>query len=128
MSLNLLNKTKFGEKNNPKNMTHDIPYMTKITNNLVNKLKSIQYSKEKLRLQIWKTNAEQNLLKQAKHNKIINKFRNINNKASYSNNYQNTKNTSSSKNMITNNNIKTKTKMNKIGISSNSNLINEKIY
>ena len=128
MSLNLLNKTKFGEKNNPKNMTHDIPYMTKITNNLVNKLKSIQYSKEKLRQQILKANAEQNLLKKAKQNKIINKFRNINSKVSYSNNYgyQNTKNTSSSKNMITNNNIKTKTKMNKIGISSNTNLINEK--
>ena len=125
MSLNLLNKTKFGEKNNPKNMTHDIPYMTKITNNLVNKLKSIQYSKEKLRQQILKANAEQNLLKKAKQNKIINKFRNINSKVSYSNNYgyQNTKNTSSSKNMITNNNIKTKTKMNKIGISSNTNFI-----
>ena len=68
MSLNLLNKTKFGEKNNPKNMTHDIPYMTKITNNLVNKLKSIQYSKEKLRQQILKANAEQNLLK--KQNRI----------------------------------------------------------
>ena len=125
ISLNLLNKTKFGEKNNPKNMTHDIPYMTKITNNLVNKLKSIQYSKEKLRQQILKTNAEQNLLKKAKANKIINKFRNINNKGSYSNNYgyQNTKNTSSSKNMINN---KKKAKINKIGISSNTNLMKEK--
>ena len=55
-------------------MTHDIPYMTKITNNLVNKLKSIQYSKEKLRQQILKANAEQNLLKKAQQNKIINKF------------------------------------------------------
>ena len=55
ISLNILNKTKLGEKNNSKNMTHDIPYMTKITNNLVNKLKSIQYSKEKLRNQILKT-------------------------------------------------------------------------
>ena len=43
------------EKNNSKNMTHDIPCMTKLKNNLVNKLKSIQYSKEKLREQILHT-------------------------------------------------------------------------
>ena len=129
ISLNLLNKTKFGEKNNSKNMTHDIPYMTKITNNLVNKLKSIQYSKEKLKKQILNTgNADQNLLKRTKKNKIINKFRNKNNKGSYSNyyGYQNTKNTSSSKNLINSNNNK-KNKINKIGISSTINKINEKL-
>ena len=128
ISLNILNKTKFGEKNNSKNMTHDIPYMTKITNNLVNKLKSIQYSKEKLRNQILNTgNAEQHLNKKAKANKIINKFRNLNNKGSYSNyyGYQNTKNTSSSKNLINNpNNMK---KTNKISIASNTKQINEKL-
>ena len=128
ISLNILNKTKLGEKNNSKNMTHDIPYMTKITNNLVNKLKSIQYSKEKLRNQILNTgNAEQHLNKKAKANKIINKFRNLNNKGSYSNyyGYQNTKNTSSSKNMINNpNNMK---KVNKIGIAPNAKQINEKL-
>ena len=53
-------------------MTHDIPYMTKITNNLVNKLKSIQYSKEKLRNQILSTgNVEQNLNKKTKKVKQI---------------------------------------------------------
>ena len=128
ISLNILNKTKFGEKNNSKNMTHDIPYMTKITNNLVNKLKSIQYSKEKLRNQILNTgNAEQHLNKKAKANKITNKFRNLNNKGSYSNyyGYQNTKNTSSSKNLINNpNNMK---KTNKISIASNTKQINEKL-
>ena len=128
ISLNILNKTKLGEKNNSKNMTHDIPYMTKITNNLVNKLKSIQYSKEKLRNQILNTgNVEQNLNKKGKANKMINKFRNLNNKGSYSNyyGYQNTKNTSSSKNMINNpNNMK---KVNKIGIAPNAKQINEKL-
>ena len=128
ISLNILNKTKLGEKNNSKNMTHDIPYMTKITNNLVNKLKSIQYSKEKLRNQILNTgNVEQNLNKKGKANKMINKFRNLNNKGSYSNyyGYQNTKNTSSSKNMINNpNNMK---KVNKIGIAQNAKQINEKL-
>ena len=41
VSLNALNKTKFGDKNNSKNLTHDIPYKTQIKNNLVNKLKYI---------------------------------------------------------------------------------------
>jgi len=130
ISLNLLNKTKFAEKNNPKNMTHDIPYMTKITNNLVNKLKSIQYSKEKIRKQILNTgNADQNILKRTKQNKIINKFRNKNNKGSYSNyyGYQNTKNTSSSKNLLNTNNNNKKNRINKIGISSTVNQINEKL-
>ena len=128
LSLNILNKTKFGEKNNSKNMTHDIPYMEKLTNNLVNKLKSIQYSKEKLRKQILNTgNTGQNLNKKENINKIINKFRNLNNKGSFSNyyGYQNTKNTTSSKKLMNNN--KKKIKINKIGISSTGNQINEKL-
>ena len=130
INLNLLNKTKFGEKNNSKNMTHDIPYVTKITNNLVNKLKSIQYSKEKIRKQILNTgNADQNLLKRTKQTKIINKFRNKNNKGSYSNyyGYQNTKNTSSSKNLVNSNSNKNKNRINKIGISSTVNQKNDKL-
>ena len=48
-------------------MTHDIPYLSKIKNNLVNKLKSIQYSKERLRKQILNTgNIEQRLNKKIK--------------------------------------------------------------
>ena len=102
LSLNILNKTKFGEKNNSKNMTHDIPYMAKLTNNLVNKLKSIQYSKEKLREQILNSgNTGKNQNKRGNVKKIINKFRNLNNKGSY-NGYQNTKNTSSSKIILAN--------------------------
>ena len=108
VSLNALNKTKFGDKNNSKNLTHDIPYKTQIKNNLVNKLKYIQYSKEKLRKEILKAgNLEQKLIKKVKMNQIINKFRNTNNKGcSYSNyhGYQSTKNTSSSKIALKNNN------------------------
>ena len=115
LSLNILNKTKLGEKNNSKNMTHDIPYMTKLKNNLVNKLKSIQYSKEKLREQILHTG----------NKKMINKFRNLNNKGSY-NGYQNTKNTSSSKNLVTNNK-KEMNKISKIDIPSVVNTIKEKL-
>ena len=126
LSLNILNKTKFGEKNNSKNMTHDIPYMAKLTNNLVNKLKSIQYSKEKLREQILNSgNTGKNQNKRGNVKKIINKFRNLNNKGSY-NGYQNTKNTSSSKNLINNNNKKEKIKISKIGVPSAINPIKEK--
>ena len=126
LSLNILNKTKFGEKNNSKNMTHDIPYMAKLTNNLVNKLKSIQYSKEKLREQILNSgNTGKNQNKRGNVKKIINKFRNLNNKGSY-NGYQNTKNTSSSKNLINNNNKKEKIKISKIGVPSVINPIKEK--
>ena len=72
VSLNALNKTKFGDKNNSKNLTHDIPYKTQIKNNLVNKLKYIQYSKEKLREEILKAgNLEQKLIKKVKMNQII---------------------------------------------------------
>ena len=102
-SINILNKTKFGEKINPKNMTHDIPFASKIKNNLVEKLKSIQFSKEKLRKQILNTgNIEQRLNKRFKMNIILNKCRNVNNKWSYSKYYgiQNTKNASSSKNVL----------------------------
>ena len=86
VSINIFNKNKFGDKMNSKNMTHDIPYVSKIKNNLVNKLKSIQYSKEKLRKQILNTgNIEQRLNKRLKMNIILNKFRNTNNKwSSYS--------------------------------------------
>ena len=129
ISLNILNKTKFGDKNNSKNMTHDV-FMTKINNNLINKLKSIHYSKDKLRKQILNTGKrDQNLNKKGKNNKVINKNRNSNNKGSYSNyyGYQNTKNTSSSKNMVNNNSNKKTNKTGKIGISSNINLIKEKM-
>ena len=130
ISLNLFNKTKFAEKNNSKNMTHDFPFMSKITNNLVNKLKFIPYSKEKIRKHILNTGkTEQNIIKKGKQNKRNNKFRNINNKGSNSIyfGYQNTKNTSSSKNMVNNNNIKNSL-INKIGISSsNNNQVNEKL-
>ena len=126
LSLNILNKTKLGEKNNSKNMTHDIPYMTKLKNNLVNKLKSIQYSKEKLREQILNTgNIGQNKNKRGNIKKMINKFRNLNNKGSY-NGYQNTKNTSSSKNLVTNNK-KEINKISKIDIPSVVNTIKEKL-
>ena len=126
LSLNILNKTKLGEKNNSKNMTHDIPYMTKLKNNLVNKLKSIQYSKEKLREQILHTgNIGQNKNKRGNIKKMINKFRNLNNKGSY-NGYQNTKNTSSSKNLVTNNK-KEMNKISKIDIPSVVNTIKEKL-
>ena len=80
ISINILNKTKFREKINSKNMTHDMPYASKIKNNLVNKLNSIQYSKERLRKQILNTGIiEQRLNKKIKMNVILNKYRNVNN-------------------------------------------------
>ena len=106
---------------NSKNMTHDIPYISKIKNNLVSKLKSIQFSKERLRKQILNTgNIEQRLSKKLKMNNILNKFRNTNNKWSYSNcyGYQNTKNASSSKNVLSQEKNKKKKKSSKTGISS----------
>ena len=61
-------------------MTHDMPYASKIKNNLVNKLNSIQYSKERLRKQILNTGIiEQRLNKKIKMNVILNKYRNVNN-------------------------------------------------
>ena len=95
ISINILNKTKFREKINSKNMTHDMPYASKIKNNLVNKLNSIQYSKERLRKQILNTGIiEQRLNKKIKINVILNKYRNVNNKRNFSKCYwyQNTKN------------------------------------
>ena len=120
-SINILNKTKFGEKVNPKNMTHDIPFASKIKNNLVEKLKSIQYSKERLRKQILNTgNIEQRLNKKIKMNIILNKCRNGNNKWSYSKCYgiQNTKNASSSKNILSKEKNKKKLINSKTGITS----------
>ena len=61
-------------------MTYDMPYTSKIKNNLVNKLNSIQYSKERLRKQILNTGIiEQRLNKKIKMNVILNKYRNVNN-------------------------------------------------
>ena len=103
VSLNNINKTKFCEKINPKNMTHDIPYISKIKNNLVKKLKSIQYSKERLRKQIINAgNIEKRLNQKIKMNIMLNKYKNANNRRPYSKcyGYQNTKNASSSKNVL----------------------------
>ena len=48
-------------------MTHDIPYSTKLKNNLIDKLKFIQSSKEKLRKQLINAgNLEQRLNKKIK--------------------------------------------------------------
>ena len=93
IGLNIYNKIKYFEKTNLKNLTHDMPYISKIKDNLAKKLKSIQYSKEKLRKQIINTGKlEQKLTK-------VNK---INSKWSCSKFYgnQNKKNLSSSKNML----------------------------
>lgn len=66
-------------------MTYDMPYTSKIKNNLVNKLNSIQYSKERLRKQILNTGIiEQRLNKKIKMNVILNKYRNVNNKRNFS--------------------------------------------
>ena len=134
VSINIFNKNKFGDKINPKNLTHDIPYISKIKNNLVGKLKSIKYSKERLRKQILNAgNLEQRLNKKVKMNNILSKIRNRNNKWSYSKyfGYQNTKNTSSSKNVLSKEKNKKNLMINKIGISSinqgkkgNNNIIN----
>ena len=103
VSLNMDNKSKFKDKINPKKMTHDIPYVKKIQNNLVNKLKSIQYSKEKLRKQIINSGSiEQRLNKRITINIALKKRRNSNNKWYNSKcyGYQNTKNAISSKNVM----------------------------
>ena len=119
---NILNRTKCGEKTNSKNMTHDIPFISKIKNNLVNKLKSIQYSKGLLKRK--KTNAritEQRSNKKINMNFALNKFVNSNNKwSSYSKDYgyQNTKNASSSKNVLSKKRNKTNLVNSKTGISS----------
>ena len=104
VNIYLFNKSKLCDKMNSKNVTHDSSYLSRVKNNLVNKLKSIQNSKEKLRKQILNTgNIEQRLNNKAKINSILNKFRNTNSKWSYSKcfGYQNTKNASSSKNLLT---------------------------
>ena len=93
IGVNIYNKIKYFEKTNLKNLTHDMPYISKIKDNLAKKLKSIQYSKEKLRKQIINTGKlEQKLTK-------VNK---INSKWSCSKFYgnQNKKNLSSSKNVL----------------------------
>ena len=153
---NILNRTKCGEKINSKNMTHDITYISKIKNNLVNKLKSIQYSKELIKKK--KTNGritEQRSNKKINMNIALKKFINANNKwSSYSKGYgyQNTKNASSSKNVLskkrnTKNMINSKTgissahqqtkkpinniyknkSIKNINISSNNNILNNHI-
>ena len=114
ISINIFNKTKFGDKMNSKNLTHDIPYVSEIKSSLVNKLKSIQSSKQK-----GKGNIEQKLNNKIKMNNILNKFKNTNNKWSYSKcfGYQ-TKNTSSSKNFITRQKNKKKLINTKTGLST----------
>ena len=114
ISINIFNKTKFADKMNSKNLTHDIPYVSKIKNSLVNKLKSIQSSKLK-----GKGSNEQRMNNKIKMNCILNKFRNTNNKWSYSKcfGYQ-TKNTSSSKNFIARQKNKKKLINTKTGLST----------
>ena len=114
ISINIFNKTKFGDKINSKNLTHDIPYALKIKNSLVNKLKSIQSSKQK-----GKGSIEQRLNNKNKMNNVLNILRNTNNQRSYSKcfGYQ-TKNTSSSKNFITRQKNKQKLINTKTGLST----------
>ena len=102
VNIYLFNKSKLGDKINPKNVTHDVTYLSRVKNNLVNKLKSIQHSKEVLRKQILKTgNIEERLNKKLKMNGIFNKFKNRNMKFGYYKqiDYKNTENCSSSKNV-----------------------------
>ena len=114
ISINIFNKTKFGDKMNSKNLTHDIPYVSKIKSSLINKLKSIQSSKQK-----GKGSIEQRSNNKIKMNSILNKFRNTNNKWSYSKcfGYQ-TKNISSSKNFIARQKNKKKLINTKTGLST----------
>ena len=93
IGVNIYNKIKYFEKTNLKNLTHDMPYISKIKDNLAKKLKSIQYSKEKLRKQIINTGKLEQKL--TKVNKIKSKW-------SCSKFYgnQNKKNLSSSKNVL----------------------------
>ena len=95
ISINIFNKTKFGDKIISKNLTHDIPYASRIKNSLVNKLKPIQSSKQK-----GKGSIEQRLNNKIKMNNILNKFRNTNNKWSYSKCFGNQTKNTSSKNFI----------------------------
>ena len=102
VNIYLFNKSKLGDKINSKNVTHDATYLSRVKNNLVNKLKSIQHSKEVLRKQILRTgNIEERLNKKLKMNGIFNKFKNRNNKFGYSKQFdcKNTENCSSSKNV-----------------------------
>ena len=104
-----INKTKYREKINSQNMTHNVQYTSKLKNNLVNKLKSIKFSKERIRNQIINTgNIEQRLSKKLKMNNVLKKNRNKSNKWLYSKcyGYQNTKNISSSKNVLSKNKTK----------------------
>ena len=102
VNIYLFNKSKLGDKINSKNVTNDATYLSRVKNNLVNKLKSIQHSKEVLRKQILRTgNIEERLNKKLKMNGIFNKFKNRNNKFGYSKQFdcKNTENCSSSKNV-----------------------------
>ena len=102
VNIYLFNKSKLGDKIRSKNVTHDMTYLSRVKNNLVNKLKSIQHSKKILRKQILRTgNIEKRLNKKLKMNGIFNKFKNRNFKFGYYKqfNCKNTKNCSSSKNV-----------------------------
>ena len=102
VNIYLFNKSKLDDKMNSKNVTQDASYLSRVKNNLVNKLKSIQHSKEVLRKQILRTgNIEERLNKKLKMNNIFNKFKNRNIKFGYYKqfNCKNTENCSSSKNV-----------------------------
>jgi len=102
VNIYLFNKSKLGDKINSKNVTNDATYLSRVKNSLVNKLKSIQHSKEVLRKQILKTgNIEERLNKKLKMNSIFNKFKNRNIKFGYYKQLdgKNSENCSSSKNV-----------------------------
>jgi hypothetical protein len=102
VNIYLFNKSKLMDKINSKNVTHDTAYLSRVKNNLVNKLKSIQHSKEVLRKQILRTgNIEERLNKKLKMNGIFSKFKNRNIKFGKFKQLdgKNTENCSSSKNI-----------------------------
>ena len=114
--INIFSKTKLSDKPNKKNLTQDVPF-TKISFNLNKKLKSFEHSKEKLKRQIFTNVKKENGF----NKKIINNFRN-NNKFSYAKyyGYQNTKNISNSKNILSKDkNVKKNIKKNSLISTSN---------
>ena len=84
VSINLINTVKLKDNKNSKHLTHDIPFNSKNKNNLRDKIKSIQFSKEKVKRQIINNtneNAKKKINKENIMNKILlNKLHNNNNK------------------------------------------------
>lgn len=120
LSVNNFNRIKLFEKNNLKNITHDIQFTSKSKDNLVQKLQSILNSKEKLRKQIlnprrFENKSSNKINKIHNTNNIVNQFRQTN-----TNNTKNIYSKFFAKNISSPKGVMHNDKSNKEKISNNS--------